>query len=289
MKRSIVVAASRGYEPGLRAFLNSYANYHPQSERLARVHVLDLELGAEFREGWTDFPWIENWIKLDWVQHGGQRNTAWSTKIPRFQYAADLEGVVMLCDADMFFCSNVDWWFDLAEQGWIVGGSNGSNVRYHQGWRDKYKLPLPDFYNYKTICSVPTVMRTDLHGQVWRDLYKHKTGGGEGADFDLQNIFMTLHEKQPHIVALPSQQTTGIHHFMLKLETGANRVDGRIVSRDGLEVYIVHGKWWQEGWRTNLLKKMDEYCSKFTWGTKCQQLAQHSWNVLMEEFERWQK
>lgn len=278
MQWHIVVAASRGYEPGLRAFLNSLYHYHGHDP--FKVHVLTLEM-PDFNDS---FGLNINYIPLDWVSHGGQRNTAWSTKIPRFKYAAELDGIVMLCDADMYFCANVEWMFHLAEAGYIVAGSNGSNVRYHQGWRDKYKLPIPDFYNHKTICSVPTVMNPALHGQVWRDLYKHKMSGGEGADFDLQNIFMTIHTKQDRIIALPSHQTTGIHHYLLKPDSRAVRIGAKLVTRDSLEIYLVHGKWWQDGWRNNLITKMEHYCK----GNKtCVKHATDSRDILYEEFLRW--
>ena len=284
----IVVAASRGYEPGLRAFLNSFEHYHSEYPKQIKVHILGLELSSEFLaelqvERWGEHSYMQ-YVPLDWVEHGGQRNTAWSTKIPRFKYGAELQDIVMLADADMFFCSNIEHWFKIAETGLIVAGSNGSNVRYHKGFREKYKLPVPDFYNYKTVCSVPTVMDTSLHGQVWLDLYEHKMAGGEGADFDLQNIFMTIHKKQDQIVALPSQQTTGIHHFMLKPDSRVIRVDGRMVTRDGLEVYIVHGKWWQDGWYNNLLVKMEHFCKG---NAVCVRGAADSRSILKEEFERW--
>jgi len=275
----IVVAASKGYEPGLRAFLNSFDHYHPGTE--IQIHLLALEM-PEFKP-MMDFQ--THYVDIPWVEHpAGGRNTAWSTKIPRFKYAAELDGIVMLCDADMFFCANVEWMFRTAETGLIIAGSNGSNVRYHNGWREKYKLPIPDFYNYKTICSVPTTMDTRLHGQVWIDLYNHKMSGGEGADFDLQNIFMTIHQKQGSIVALPSQQTTGIHHFMLKPDSRVVNVDGKLVTRDGLEVYIVHGKWWQDGWYNNLLIKMENYCKG---NGACLRGAEDSREILKREFERW--
>jgi hypothetical protein len=278
LEHSIVVAASRGYEPGLKSFLGSFEKYHDPEK--IRVHVLTLEMPNLQLPGWC------NRVALDWVSHPqGGRNTAWSTKIPRFKYAAELDGVVMLADSDMFFCANIDNWFKIAETGLIVCGSNGSNVRYHEVWRQKYKLNVPDFFNYKTICSVPTVMRTDLHKNVWLDLYNHKMPGGEGADFDLQNIFMTIHKKHDRMFPLPSQQTTGIHHFMLKPDTRALRVDGKLISRDGLEIFIVHGKWWQENWRNNLMVKMTKYCNE---NKSCVRGAQDSINILYEEFLKYQ-
>lgn len=278
MQWHIVVAASKNYEPGLRAFLNSLYHYHGHDK--FAVHVLRLAM-PEFTES---FGLNIRFHDLDWVEHGGQRNTAWSTKIPRFKYAANLNGIVMLCDADMFFCANTEWMFILAEMGYIIAGSNGSNVSYNQQWRDKYKLPIPDFYNYKTVCSVPTVMNPELHGVVWKDIYTHKMAGGEGADFDLQNIFFTIHRKQNRIIALPSQQTTGIHHYMLKPDSRVINVNGKLVTRDGLEVYLVHGKWWQKGWRDNLITKMEHYCKG---NHACVTGAVQSRNILYEEFKRW--
>ena len=96
----VVVAASRGYEPGLRAFLNSFEAYH--STARIQVHALMLEMHEMPLPQWC------NRVQLQWENNPKSgRNTAWSTKIPRFKYAAELQGVVMLCDADMFFCANV--------------------------------------------------------------------------------------------------------------------------------------------------------------------------------------
>jgi hypothetical protein len=297
----VVVAASKGYEPGLRALLNSYFHYHKESK--TKVHVLLLEnlkiddvfYGGPIQQGdpglhnipvnrinVVDIPFTE-------TKNYPGKNTAWSTKIPRFKYAAGLEGVVMLVDADLFICANWDHWFRMAELGYIIGGSNGSNVRYHGEWRKKYGLDVPDFFNHKTICSIPTLLRPDLHGQVWKDLYEHKiNGSGIGADFDLQNIFMTIHKKTDQIISLPSQQTTGIHHFQLKMDTGVTAVDGKLMTRDGLEVLSVHGKWWQPGWRRNVLMKMkDYYCVNIQRDNRALGFAEKSWGISCREFQRW--
>lgn len=288
MEWYLVVAASKGYEPGLRACLNSFKYYHPTK---VWTYVLGLDMDAE------DFGKVipdgmrATAVTLDWIETKNYpgKNTAWSTKIPRFKFASELEGIVMLVDADFFFCANWDHWFRMAELGYIIGGSNGSNVRYHEDWRKKYGIDVPDFYNYKTICSIPTILDTEAHGSVWKDVYEHKiNGNGTGADFDLQNIFMTVRNKTKWIIPLPSQQTTGIHHFQLKLDTGIMMVQGKLMTRDGLEVLSIHGKWWQEGWRRNVLMKMkDYYHVKLQRDNRAIDFAIKSWTTSCQEFQRW--
>ena len=282
MNWSIVVAASRGYEPGLTALLNSFEHYHSKGPII--FYLLNLELPEEFLAKYRD----KNYLRitdLDWVNHPqGGRNTAWSTKIPRFKFASGLDGVVMLADADMFFCANMDLYFRIAEAGFIVGGANGSNFRFHQDWRDKYQIDVPDCFDYKTICSVPTIMDTAKHGEVWKSIYDHKMTIGTGADFDLQNIFMVMHNKLDHILVLPSQQTTGIHHFMLKQNTRVIRRENKLMTADGLEVLTVHGKWWQQGWFDNLMAKMEGYCRE---DEKCLKEAFDSRRLLFDEFNKW--
>jgi len=270
----IVIAASSGYEPGLKAFLNSFKKYHPESDII--IHCLGLELKQDLIE---DYPWV-NHVKLDWV-NVVPRNTAWSTKIPRFKYAAELNGIVMLADADMFFCSSMNNYFKIAEQGFIVAGANGSNFQFGQNWRDKYQIDMPDIFWHKTITSVPTILDTKLHGQVWMDLYNHKMTIGTGADFDLQNIFMAKHNKLDDIVVLPSQQVTGVHHFYLKPDTRIVRKCGKLMTNDGLELLMVHGKWWQEGWFNQLMITMQRYCQT----EKCIKGAEDSRKTLKQEFD----
>lgn len=285
MDYSIVVAGSRGYEPGLRAFLNSFEYYYSGSG--IKVHLLTFNLEEEFLEE------IEkNYLKVHSTDaqmfKGYERNSAWGTKIPRFKFAAELSGVVMLADADMFFCSDaMEAYFRIAESGFIVAGANGSNFRFHEDWRKKYKLDVPDFFDYRTITSVPTIMDVGRHGKVWTDLYDYKLNIGIGADFDLQNIFMVMNNKMKDLIVIPSQQVTGIHHFMLKPDTRVIRKEGRLVTMDGLEVFMVHGKWWQDNWKNNLMTKMESYCQKYCQGERCIRGALDSWRILDEEFKKW--
>lgn len=253
MNKSIIIPASHDFEPGVRAFLNSFNKYHPDTD--IKVYLLNYNLHQSFLdEQDSKFKFLEI-IDLETPF----ADKAWACKLERFNFAGSLTGIVMMCDADLFFCSNIDHWFDIAELGYIVASSNGSNIRYHAEWRKKYDIDIPDMINYKTICSVPTVLDIGKHGEIWKSIYEHKLQKKFGADFDLINIFMAKYNKLDYILPVPTQQTTGIHHFMLKLDTRVKRVEDRLITTDGLPVLMVHGKWWREAWVKGLMKPMRSY------------------------------
>jgi len=274
----LVVSASKGYEFGLKALLNSFYYYHRNeigTDKI-KIHVLGLDLSSTFSHE------INYFHKLE--RH--EKGNAWATKIPRFKYASELNGVVMLLDADMYFTANWNIYFQMAEAGFIVAGANGSNFMFHQGWREKYGIKeIPDFYDTKTISSVPTILDTEKHGEVWRSIYEHKmNGNGIGADFDLTNIFMLIHKKFRDIVVLPSQQVTGLHHFMLKPDTRVIKKHGELITTDGLQVLSVHGKWWQSNYIEGIMRPVERQYGN---NPRAMKGALESRNLLIETFEYW--
>jgi hypothetical protein len=277
-KWHIVVATSESHLPGFRALYNTFRKLYSFDE--ITMHLLHYDLKDNILDSLDD-----RVVKIKIGDTIKGKDKIWQCKIERFNYASNLDGVVMLLDADMWFCGDMRPYMYLAERGYIVGGTNGSFFRFHQGWREKYKIPeIPDMFDSKTITSVPTILHTKIHGEVWADLYKHKTTIGIGADFDLTNVFMAVHNKFEHIVVLPSQQVTGIHHFMLKPDTGVRKIDEKLVTMDGLEVLMVHGKWWSPGWYDNLMKPMEKYCRGVE---KYAKMALESRKVLKEEFDKY--
>jgi len=282
MEYSIVVAASKGYMPGIKAFLNSFEYYHDTARYT--IYLLSFDLSEDFLKE-ISRPWLKVVSTDSKVFKGFENNSAWGTKIPRFKFASELSGVVMLADADMFFCSDMIMYFKIAEAGLIVAGANGSNFRFHEGWKEKYQINIPNSFDYKTITSVPTIMDTSKHGEVWKRIYEHKRTIRTGADFDLQNIFMFVYNKLDSIIVLPSQQVTGIHHFMLKQNTRAVKKENKLMTEDGLEVLMVHGKWWQPGWYENLMVTMKKFCH----GNEiCLKQAEDSRRLLKLEFDKWE-
>lgn len=249
-----IVAASRGYMPGLAAFINSFRIHHQGLEM--RIIVCDYDLTDEFRDkyGGDD---------LEFVKVSSTLGNIWTTKIERFRVATDQEGsVVGIFDADMFCCGSMLNFWKIAEAGMIVGGSNGSNIRFGENWNESYQMEVPEVWDYKTITSVPTFMDIDLHGDVWRGLYEHKRETNAGADFNLVNIFLMKLNKMEYIVPIPSEQVTGVHHFQIKPDTRTILKGGKLLTNNGLELLCVHGRYWEGNWYANLMKPMPKHCAK---------------------------
>ena len=279
MQKSIVLAASDNYKEGVKAFLGSFAEYHPFTD--ITVYLLDYNLKPDFVSSQTEkYPFLQVIkLKTPFVDQ------AWACKIQRFQFVQSLPGLVMMADADMFFCANIDRWFDLASQGYIVAGSNGSNVRYTEAWREKYELPIPLQMNYRTITSVPTTLDMAKHSIIWKEIYQHKLQRKQGSDFDLVNIFITLHGKSNDLLVIPSQQVTGVHHTQVKLDTRVKCIDNKLMTTDGLEVFMVHGRFWTKSWLDGLMKPMVKYAKGRTDIIKG---AEESRDVMLEEFMKYQ-
>jgi hypothetical protein len=272
---SIVVAASVGYIEGLKAFLNSFEYYHGRD---IKIYLLSYGLPKKFLEQKRD-------INLKVIPLDLSQDVAWATKIERFKFASSLSGVVMMADADMFFCGSVYRYFDIAKLGYIVAGSNGSNILYNKKYSEKYGEEFLPFYNHKTITTVPLILDVGKHGDVWKGVYDHKKGLEVSADFNLLNLYMKKLDKLDFIMALPPQQVTNIHHFQLKPNTRVREEGEFLYTEDGLEVLMSHGLWWNEAYVDGLLSTMEKYCTD--WGRKCLIGARESRNILKRKFEEW--
>ena len=272
---SIVVSASAGYVEGIDAFLNSFEYYHGKS---IKIYLLDYDLPKEFLDKKRN-------INLEIIPLDLSQNVAWATKIERFRFASSLDGVVMMADADMFFCGSMYRYFDIAKLGYIVAGSNGSNILYGKNYTEKYGEEFVSFYNHKTVTTVPLILDVRKHGDVWREVYNHKKGMNESADFNLVNLYMKKLNKLDFILSLPPQQVTNIHHFQLKPNTRVRKREGFLYTEDGLEVLMSHGLWWDKSYVDGLVSTMERYCGD--WGKKCLVGAVESRDILKKEFEGW--
>lgn len=280
MNKHIVVAASEDYRPGLQALLASFDRYHPETD--IKVHLLNYNVSQNFLDiAIKKYPFL----KITDLKAPASWNKVWQTKIERFNFVQSLTDLVMLLDADMFFCANIDRWFDLAARGYIVAGSNGSNVRYTEAWREKYEMDIPLGMNYKTITSVPTILDMAKHGILWQEIYNHKLQRKQGSDFDLINVFIAMHNKFKDLLIYPCQSMTQVHHFGVKLDTRIIKIDDKLMTADGQEVFTVHGKFWSKGWLDGLMKPMYNYARGREDIVK---KAEKSRDILLEEFNRYQ-
>jgi hypothetical protein len=277
-----VIAASKGYMPGLAAFLNSFRVHHKGMG--IKIIACDYDLTDEFREKYAG-------DDLEYVKVSSHLGNIWATKIERFRVATEQTGcVVGVFDADMFCCGSMLNFWRIAEAGMVVGGSNGSNIQFGSNWDESYKMEVPNVWDYKTITSVPTFMDIDTHGEVWRSLYEHKVETNAGADFNLVNIFLMKLNKMEYIVTIPSEQVTGVHHFQIKPDTRVILKGGKLLTNNGLELLCVHGRYWEGNWYENLMKPIPKHVARLGVRNRkslAYQGALQSREILKQEFDKY--
>ena len=94
-----VIAASKGYMPGLAAFINSFRIYH--EGRNIRIIVCDYDLPDEFKEKYAG-------PDLEFQKVASRYGNIWATKIERFRVATEQKGAVVgVFDSDMFCCASM--------------------------------------------------------------------------------------------------------------------------------------------------------------------------------------
>lgn len=277
-----VVAASKGYQPGLAAFLNSFRIHHKGMG--IKIIVCDYDLEPAFVEKYSG-------DDLEWVKVTSQYGNIWATKIERFRVASELSGAVVgVYDADMYICNSMINFWKIAEAGMIAGGSNGSNIGFGSNWNESYKMEVPNAVNTKTLTSVPTFMDIDKHGDIWRSIYEHKRDTNAGGDFPLLNIFILKLDRLDQVVAFPSEVCTGVHHFQVKNETRVISKSGGLFTNTGLLVASVHGRYWSGDWYANLMKPLPKHCARMgvrNKNSKAYQGALQSRQLLMDEFNKY--
>ncbi len=280
---SAVVAANRGYQPGMSAFIRSFRAHHPNNE--IKLYCLDYDLEPEFREKHDDM--VDEWVK---ISH--PRGHTHACKLERFRVACEIGGIVGVYDSDMFFTNSMLNWYKVADAGFVVGGSNASNNRYGAHWHEKFQMDdIPEIFDTRTITSVPTIMDIEKHGNdVWSGLYDHKKITGAGADFDLVNIFLMKTGRFDDIITIPCECVTGVHHLQIKPETRAYWKGGKLMTMNGLEVLTVHGRFWQGDWYTNYMKPMSKHLARMgihSSQSKAYQGALQSRELLKVEFDKY--
>lgn len=264
----IVVAASAWYWPGLTTLLNSFWHYH-EGEDIG-VYLLDYDL-EEYRK---DVVWPFD-IEIIPLEDDGRTRSV-TCMLDRFLFASQLNRVVMLVDADYFFLGSMKPYFDMASNGYIVGACNGRHALFssrdikwsneHKEWDKKWidimfmtdpPVGMEDLagrYNHKTI-GLPLIMDMGKYGYVckyvwdrWHIQYRDKVKITK--EWILLNAYLLHYELLDYIVPIPPQQVSNLQNMMLKI--GLKEYRDKLFTRDGLEVLMVHDKWWSNRFVKNL-------------------------------------
>lgn len=251
-KYAFVVAASTNYIPGLVALFNSLKRLDNEHD----VILLSFRIPDAYLHTLADYPY-----KIRVVESDGESQQK-ATAIERFNVACDLGNEydsICLLDADMFLEANVDVFFLAASKGLIVTGSNGMIINFNKGYQDQYECYLEkDEWPYPQIhTSVPIFI--DGSNFDWFDeLYKSRRIDAWD-DFLYLNLLGIKLRKYEKMICMPPYAFTGIHHWQMKPETAAMEKGELLLSGTEEQIYMIHGKWWDEGWLQDLVPTMERY------------------------------
>lgn len=275
-KYAIVVPVSQVYELALKVFLKSFYEYHKDGD--IEVIILNYDLpNLELPGNWTIVP-------LDRA-----KPPAVTCKLEGYRYAGQMDRVTMLADADSFFLGNVKHLFDIASLGYIVGSANGQNILFKQSYEEGTGIKgIADKLNYRTIAA-PLVIDPREHGHLFVEAVETWESLGDQhatSIWMLFNAMVVKHNKIDKVVSFPAQQLTNLHQKMLKQGTRVRKIGNKLMTEDGLQVLMVHDKWWRQNFLDGLMVMGERYSNSLS---SYNYLAQWkaSRDLIKEEFERY--
>ena len=203
----------------------------------------------------------------------------------RFKLAMDLKkeyDVVCCLDADMVVFHPLHKFFKLAETGIILACADSTMLTYRKKDFDLYEIPVDEKYikNHCTISTVPMFLSPSVNEDYLKEIWDNPTGN----DLDVPNLVackMDLIKDRMHL--LNNFSWTNIHHSMMKPETYAVRLGGKMYSHQGIPIYMLHGHWIYKKYIEELMNPIKiNYPDK-----KMVETAENSLRELLNEYNKY--
>ncbi len=251
---AFIVAYTDNYLPGMRALRNSINLYCPN---------------------------------IDIIEHHGI--SVEDTAIKRFHIAIEQDSnydAICLLDADMFLTADPTLFFEVASKGFIVTGSNGMVINFNKAYQDQYQLDLgSDEYVYPKIHTTAPIFLNSKNID-WFEKFLEKRDYDHWDDFLYLNMVGIKMGKDKKMICMPPYSFTGIHHFQMKPATAVFERSGILMSGTEEQVFMIHGKYWDEGWLQDLMPTMEGYLRDENIGEKGRWRTVSAINLLKERFNR---
>jgi hypothetical protein len=279
VKHAFIVAGSQNYMPGLRALIHSLHINGNGEDLIIISHNLDF--------GSLDFSKLKyNVYVVDSLIGDQIKGTAFERFAFAISYSKQYDAICLL-DADMFITGDVSTFFDVAARGFIVTGSNGMIINFGLNYQQYYKLDLgkPDIPYAKVHTTVPIFINE--YNIDWFETWYNAPRIDSFDDFLFLNMVGIKLGKDKRMICMPPYMFTGIHHWMLKPETSVRIMGGLLLSGTEEQVYMVHGKWWDEGWLSDLPRVMYKYLDDNQFGAKNIQRVDDATRLLLGEFKKY--
>ena len=283
-KNLTIIAASANYLPELNALLNSIDYWKIDTDIALLSYKLPSNYLTKIKETFN--------FNIEIIQAPEGEQTK-MTAIERFRIAYT-EGknyeAILILDADMFFMSNVDLYFQVASKGFIVCASNSMIISFDKGkdgYQDHYgvfldeeKYPYPEIHTSVPIWLSPQ----DLD---WFQALYNARRTDHFDDFLLLNLLGIKMGKNKKMITLPAYRCTNIHHTMLKPCIGTIRKGDLVLSGTEEKMVSAHGKWADEAYVKDLAKVMEGFFRDEQLGERQRRQMLNSREILLEEFMKY--
>jgi len=228
---------------------------------------------------------IEKYTPVDLVVHHG--NSVEDTAIRRFRIACEKcyeYDAICLMDSDMFLTADCSIFFDVAAKGFIVTGSNGMLIDFNREYQKRYDVDLgASNYLYPKVHTTVPIFINHENIDWFYELYNSKRIDSWD-DFLYLNILGIKMGKDKKMICMPPYAFTGIHHWQMKPETAVIKKGDLLLSGTEEQIYMVHGKWWDEAWLQDLEPTMKRYFKDEEIFNKGQQKTYRAIELLKSEF-----
>ena len=277
---AFVTAASENYLPGLVAFFNSLIENNHKED----VILCSFRLPEKFLEKLKELPFNVRIVKM---QGGDQVQ---ETAIERFRVAAELGKeyeAICLVEGDIFLTANVGTFFEAARRGMIIVGSNGMIVDMGIDYQKQYNLFLDvKKYPYPKVHTTVPIFLNSSDLDWFEDFYKRRMNARAFDDVFGLNLLGIKMGKSERMICMPPTIFCQIHHFGIKPVTHLMKKEGMILDGFEMQVYMVHGKWFEQGWYTGLMDPMPGYWKDNSFGERQKKEAFETREMILNEFLR---
>ena len=211
------------------------------------------------------------------------------TAIRRFHIACEVVAeydAICLMDADMFLTADPTLFFEVASKGFIVTGSNGMVINFDKKYQEKYQcdLGVENYVYAKVHTTAPIFLNKE--NIDWFQMFLESRQQDHWDDFLYLNMVGIKLSKDKKMICLPPYVFTGIHHWQMKPATAVFKRGDRFLAGTEEQVYMVHGKWWDQGWLQDLMPTMERYLRDEEIGAKGKQRVENAIKLIKGEFDR---
>ena len=280
-KYAFMVSASGYYAPGLKALLHSINEFGKGIDIVAFVS-----------------PDVDDSKVIDWNEYHSGRELTWIISegtndkvemvVDRFKKFAEIGkeyDAICILDADMYLTADVCLFFDIADAGFIVSGSNGMLIDFNSEYQKIAGVELGrSTWPYPQVHTTVPLFLSPKDLDWLKSVYDAWTPDGLD-DFLLLNILGMLMNKHERMLVMPPYAFTGIHHWQMKPETAVFEKANLLLSGTEEQVYMVHGKWWDQKWLDGLWETMERYFQDEGMGARSKRKTQDAIYLLKSKFE----